>query len=75
MDEYPSVKKMFHKNYPFYTSSSNFMIRHFNEYAKWSKKFFGSNSKIIELGSNDGTFLKTLKTLVLMQSVLNHQRM
>ena len=61
LDEYPSVKKMFHKNYPFYTSSSKFMIRHFNEYAKWSKKFLSSNSKIIELGSNDGTFLKNFK--------------
>ena len=46
LDEYPSVKRMFHKNYPFYTSSSKFMIRHFKEYAKWSKKFLSSNSKI-----------------------------
>ena len=61
LDEYPSVKKMFHKNYPFYTSSSKFMIRHFKEYAQWSKKFLKSNSKIIELGSNDGTFLRNFK--------------
>jgi methylation protein EvaC len=58
LDEFPSIKKMFHKNYPFYTSSSKFMIEHFKNYARWSKKFLKSKSKIIELGSNDGTFLK-----------------
>ncbi len=57
LDDYPSVNKMFHKNYPFYTSSSKFMIKHFKKYALWSKKFLKSGSKIIELGSNDGTFL------------------
>ncbi len=61
LDEYPSIKKMFHKNYPFYTSSSNYMIKHFKEYANWSKKYLNSKSKIIELGSNDGTFLKNFK--------------
>ena len=61
LDEYPSIKKMFHKNYPFYTSSSNYMIKHFKDYAHWSKKYLNSKSKIIELGSNDGTFLKNFK--------------
>ena len=61
LDEYPSIKKMFHKNYPFYTSSSNYMIKHFKEYANWSKKYLNSKSKIIELGSNDGTFMKNFK--------------
>ena len=58
LDDHPNPKKMFHNNYPFYTSSSKFMIEHFRKYAIWSKKFLRSNSKIIELGSNDGTFLK-----------------
>ena len=29
----PSPRKMFNKNYPFYTSSSKSMILHFNKYA------------------------------------------
>lgn len=58
LDDHPSPKNMFHRKYPFYTSSSKYMINHFKKYADWSKKYLGSNSKIIELGSNDGTFLK-----------------
>ena len=59
----PNPKKMFNKNYPFYTSSSQFMIKHFKELAKWVKKnYLKKKSLIIELGSNDGTFLKNFKT-------------
>ena len=54
----PSPNKMFNKNYPFYTSSSNFMKEHFNKFAKFvKKKYLNQNSLIVELGSNDGTFL------------------
>ena len=56
--DHPSPKQMFHKNYPFYTSSSKYMIDHFKKYANWSKKYLNKNSKIIEIGSNDGTLLK-----------------
>ena len=59
--DHPEPKKMFHKNYPFYTSSSKYMINHFKKYSLWSKKYLDSNSKIIELGSNDGTFLSNFK--------------
>ena len=58
IDDHPKPRQMFHKNYPFYTSSSSFMINHFKKYAKWSKKYLNKKSKIIEIGSNDGTFLK-----------------
>ena len=34
----PNPKKMFNKNYPFYTSSSKEMIKHFRIYSKWVKK-------------------------------------
>ncbi len=55
----PNPKKMFNKNYPFYTSSSQFMIRHFKKFSDWTKKnFLKKKSKILEVGSNDGTFLK-----------------
>ena len=60
LNDYPKPKMMFNSNYPFYTSSSNYMISHFKKYATWAKnKFIKKNrNKIIELGSNDGTFLK-----------------
>ena len=55
----PNPKKMFNKNYPFYTSSSNAMTKHFKEYANWiKKKYLRKNGSILELGSNDGVFLK-----------------
>ena len=54
----PPPIKMFNKSYPFYTSSSNYMKNHFNAFAKFiKKKYIKKNSLIIELGSNDGTFL------------------
>ena len=39
------------------------MKLHFKEYANWAKKKFLKNNKnkIIEIGSNDGTFLKNFK--------------
>ena len=54
---HPKPKQMFHKNYPFYTSSSRAMVEHFKSYSDWCKKFLKHKSKIIEIGSNDGTFL------------------
>lgn len=55
----PSPKKMFNKNYPFYTSSSKSMILHFKNFSQWIKKnyIFNKNYLILEIGSNDGTFL------------------
>ena len=59
LNEFPNPKKIFNKKYPFYTGSSEYMKDHFNKYAKWLKKeFLKSNSKLIEIGSNDGTLLK-----------------
>ena len=58
LNEHPQPKKMFNKKYPFYTGSSEFMKLHFKKYAEWLKKdFLKSNSNLIEIGSNDGTFL------------------
>ncbi len=57
--EHPKPKMMFNENYPFFTQSSKFMIKHFEDYAKWVKqRFFNNTKKIIEIGSNDGTFLQ-----------------
>lgn len=59
INEHPKPSQMFNKNYPFFTSSSKFMIDHFKKYSNWIKnEFIKKNSKLIEVGSNDGTFLK-----------------
>ncbi len=63
LNDHPKPKLMFNKNYPFFTSSSKYMIKHFKEYSKWVKKYYFKNTKkIIEIGSNDGTLLKNFKS-------------
>ena len=62
LNDYPKPEQMFNKKYPFYTGSSNYMNKHFKNYADWLKKeFLKSNSKLIEIGSNDGTLLSNFK--------------
>ena len=59
LNETPQPEQMFGKKYPFYTGSSEYMKTHFNKFAEWLKKeFLKSKSKLIEIGSNDGTMLK-----------------
>ena len=58
LNNHPKPEKMFNENYPFFTSSSKHMIEHFKSYANFVKKYLNTNSKLIEIGSNDGTFLK-----------------
>lgn len=56
---HPEPNQMFNNNYPFFTSSSQFMVKHFKQYADWiMQNFLKPNSRIIEIGSNDGTMLK-----------------
>ena len=63
LNDHPSPKSMFNRNYPFFTSSSKFMIKHFKEYALWIKKNYSKSIKnVIEIGSNDGSFLKNFKS-------------
>jgi methylation protein EvaC len=62
--DHPKPEMMFNQNYPFFTSSSKYMVKHFNEYASWVKKNYGTSlKKIIEIGSNDGTFLNNFKDI------------
>jgi methylation protein EvaC len=62
VNDHPSSKKIFNDNYPFYTSKSNYMINHFKTFADWIKKnYLKDSSKVIEIGANDGTFLKNFR--------------
>jgi len=59
LKEHPSPEQMFNNKYPFFTGSSEYMKIHFSKYATFiMNNYLKSNSKIVEIGSNDGTFLK-----------------
>ena len=62
VNDHPKSQKIFNNKYPFYTGMSEFMKHHFKNYFLWAKKnYLKANSKIIEIGSNDGTFLNNFK--------------
>lgn len=62
LTENPNVNKMFHENYAFLSGTSSYMNYHFKQTADWliKNKYLDTNkkNKIIEIGSNDGIFLK-----------------
>ena len=59
LNDHPKPESMFNDQYPFYTGSSEYMKSHFKNFSEFVKKnFLKTNSKIIEIGSNDGTLLK-----------------
>ena len=58
----PKFSNTIYKNYPFFTHKSKFMLQHFKDCAIWlQKNFLTKKSKIIEIGSNDGSMLKNFK--------------
>jgi methylation protein EvaC len=58
INDHPKPEQMFNSNYPFYTGSSTGMVKHFEEFSRWIKKKYGAHlNYLIEIGSNDGTFL------------------
>ncbi len=61
VNDHPKSPHIFNNHYPFYTNKSKFMTLHFKKYFDWSRKYLKKDSKIIEIGSNDGTFLKNFK--------------
>ena len=63
LNDHPKPTKMFNNNYPFFTSSSKYMVNHFKKFSKWIKKnYFENNINVVEIGSNDGSFLKNFKS-------------
>lgn len=62
VNDHPKSQKIFNHEYPFYTNKSEFMRNHFKKFFLWTQKnFLKDSSKIIEIGSNDGTFLNNFK--------------
>ena len=63
LNDHPAPEKMFNEKYPFFTGSSEFMKLHFKKFAEWvNKNYLKSESKLIEIGSNDGTFLSNFES-------------
>lgn len=61
LTESPEPGELFTAEYPFFTSMSKSMIEHFRQFAISEViETASSSTKVIEIGSNDGTFLKVL---------------
>ena len=59
LNDHPKPESMFNEKYPFFTGSSEYMKKHFKIFSDFIKKdYINSGSKLIEIGSNDGTLLK-----------------
>lgn len=61
--EQPDREKMFHENYAFFSSTSNYMIKHFSEFANkvTSLQNLAQESFVVEIGSNDGIMLQNFQ--------------
>ena len=58
--EQPDKTQMFHENYAFFSSSSDYMAQHFALFSDTVKEIVSAKTSplIIEIGCNDGIFLK-----------------
>ena len=58
--EQPDREKMFHENYAFFSSTSNYMKEHFKHFANSviELKDLNKDSFVVEIGSNDGIMLQ-----------------
>ncbi len=64
--EQPDREKMFHENYAFFSSTSNYMINHFNAFTSSVISLQNLNEKsfVVEVGCNDG---------IMLQNFLSHK--
>ena len=62
LNDHPTPKSMFNRNYPFFTSSSKYMVKHFKNMHYGLKNYPKNIRNILEIGSNDGSFLKNFKS-------------
>ena len=54
---HPKSSQIFNNKYPFFTHKSKFMVKHFQAFFNWlEKNYLKKDHKVIEIGSNDGTF-------------------
>ena len=58
--EQPDREKMFHDNYAFFSSTSNYMQQHFQKFAQSVSEIqvLDEDSFVVEIGSNDGIMLR-----------------
>ena len=57
VDNHPKSTQIFNNKYPFFTEKSKYMVKHFKNFFIWLKKnYLKKGDKVIEIGSNDGTF-------------------
>ena len=58
--EQPDREHMFHDNYAFFSSTSNYMANHFRDTAESiiQSQHLGGSSFVVEIGCNDGIFLQ-----------------
>ncbi len=59
LSQIPNLKDMYGSHYGYKTSVSNLMVKHLKEKFSTLKKYglYKNNSNILDIGSNDGTFL------------------
>ena len=62
--EQPERERMFHENYAFFSSTSNYMKEHFKRFANSVSELQGldESSFVVEVGSNDGIMLQNFVT-------------
>jgi methylation protein EvaC len=62
--EQPDREKMFHDNYAFFSSTSNYMQEHFKQFAYSVSKLQNLDKKsfVVEIGCNDGIMLQNFVT-------------
>jgi len=58
--EQPDREKMFHENYAFFSSTSNYMKAHFKQFSTtvMDNQSLDANSFVVEIGCNDGILLE-----------------